>query len=232
MGGGGGSSMGGGSAMGGGTALGSGNIKDLTAAATAGSDFHLPLDAALSPDGKTAYFAAVNATGDAAIFKASATTPAAATVLAFGDPLASPFGLDVSTDGTTLVVADSAALDSAGLDHGCLFSLSASTAGTPAIARRRHRLPAARRRHRERVERRRRLLHGPRRRRPTSRPVQDRAHGRHGDAWCSRALRSHDPSGSRSRPTARSTGRRDGPDRPRAAHQGRRPAPRACCSPT
>jgi hypothetical protein len=133
MGGGGGSSMGGGAAMGGGTALGSGNIKDLTAAATAGSDFHLPLDAALSPDGKTAYFAAVNATGDAAIFKASATTPAAATVLAFGDPLASPFGLDVSTDGTTLVVADSAALDSAGLDHGCLFSLSASTAGTPAV---------------------------------------------------------------------------------------------------
>jgi hypothetical protein len=59
--------------------------------------------------------------------------PGAATILSSGDVLASPWGLDVSTDGTTLAIADSAAVDSAGLDHGCLFTLGASAAGTPAV---------------------------------------------------------------------------------------------------
>jgi sugar lactone lactonase YvrE len=136
---GGGTATGGGSAMGGGAGGGSadagnGSINDLTAAATAGANFHLPLDAALSPDGKTAYFAAVDTTtSNAAVFTASATTPGSATALFTGDPLASPWGLDVSTDGTTLAIADSAAVDSTGLDHGLLFTMSASTGGTPAV---------------------------------------------------------------------------------------------------
>jgi sugar lactone lactonase YvrE len=124
---------GGGMMMGGGAGGGAqdGTPKTLDPAAMAQSAFRLPLDAALSPDGKTAYFIALDPNQNPSVFTVASSggTP---TVLASGDPLAAPFGIDVSTDGSQLVLADSSALDSAGLDHGCLFTLGATAAGTPA----------------------------------------------------------------------------------------------------
>lgn len=111
---------------------GDGTIKDLTPAATASATtFHTPLDAALSPDGKTAYFIAIS-DGEVAVYKSPAPSSAAPTKLAAGAPMVSPFGLDVSTDGNTLVLSDPGAqLDEAVLDRGELFTLG-TTGGTPA----------------------------------------------------------------------------------------------------
>src|SRR5438046_2848814 len=88
-------------------AAGDGTIKDLTPAAksTSSEGFHTPLDAALSPDGKTAYFIAVEG-GEVAVYQTAAPSTAAPMKLAGGAPLAAPFGIDVSSDGTTLVLSD------------------------------------------------------------------------------------------------------------------------------
>ena len=118
---------GGGAGGGSGGGLGNGTINDLTASATAGSTFRLPLDAALSPDGKTAYFIALASTGDPALFKAAAPSTAAPTQLFAGAPLAAPFGLDVSSNGTALVVSDTGVEDVNEIDRGVLFK--APTAG-------------------------------------------------------------------------------------------------------
>jgi len=122
--------MGGGTGGGGGAGAGDGHLNSLDPAAMAQSAFKLPLDAALSPDGKTAYFIALDVDQNPTVFTVAASggTPA---VLASGDPLAAPFGIDTSTDGTKLVLADSSALDANGLDHGCLFTLSTAAAGAP-----------------------------------------------------------------------------------------------------
>lgn len=111
---------------------GDGTIKDLTPAATSSeTTFRTPLDAALSPDGKTAYFIAL-AGDEVAVFKSAAPSSSAPTQLAAGAPLVSPFGLDVTTDGNTLVLSDPGAqLDEEVLDRGELFSLSTG-GGTPA----------------------------------------------------------------------------------------------------
>ena len=103
---------------------GDGTIKDLTPSATStATTFHTPLDAALSPDGKTAYFIALEA-DEVAVFKNAAPSNDAPTRLAGGAPLVSPFGLDVSTDGTTLVLSDPGAqLDPDVADRGELFAM-------------------------------------------------------------------------------------------------------------
>lgn len=113
------------------TPPGDGTIKDLTPAATASATtFHTPLDAALSPDGKTAYFIAIS-DDEVAVYKSPAPSTEAPTKLAAGAPLVSPFGLDVSTDGNTLVLSDPGAqLDEEVLDRGELFTL-ATAGGTP-----------------------------------------------------------------------------------------------------
>lgn len=114
------------------TPPGDGTIKDLTPAATASATtFHTPLDAALSPDGKTAYFIAVS-DDEVAVYRSPAPSTGAPTRLAAGAPLVSPFGLDVSTDGNTLVLSDPGAqLDEEVLDRGELFTL-ATAGGAPA----------------------------------------------------------------------------------------------------
>lgn len=111
---------------------GDGAIKDLTPAAQSTSDsFHTPLDAALSPDGKTAYFIAIEG-NEPAIYRSSAPSTSAPTKLAGGAPLSGPFGIDVSIDGNTLVLSDpSATLDAENPLRGELFTL-ASSGGTPA----------------------------------------------------------------------------------------------------
>lgn len=111
---------------------GDGTIKDLTPAAMSSeTTFHTPLDAALSPDGKTAYFIAIEA-DEAAVYQTAAPSTSAPTRLAGGAPLASPFGLDVTTDGNTLVLSDPGAqLDPDVLERGELFTLSTG-GGTPA----------------------------------------------------------------------------------------------------
>lgn len=127
---GGGSGGGAGGGAGGGSTMGNGSIKDLTPSATAGTTFRLPLDAALSPDGKTAYFIALNDVGDATLFKANAPSTEAPTVVHTGVPLAAPFGLDVSSNGMTLIVSDTGVEDAATGDRGVLFTVSAN-GGTP-----------------------------------------------------------------------------------------------------
>ena len=66
-----------------------------------------PFDATPSPDGKTIYFTAVSDKGPG-VFSAPAAggTP---TELHAGAPFAAPFGIDISSDGTELYVADAAA---------------------------------------------------------------------------------------------------------------------------
>ncbi len=113
---------------------GDGTIKDLTPAATASATtFRTPLDAALSPDGKRAYFIALQG-DEAAIFAADAPSSAAPGQLHSGAPLVSPFGIDVSLDGKTLVLADPGAqLDLDQPQRGELFTVSASGSAPAAI---------------------------------------------------------------------------------------------------
>lgn len=111
--------------------MGDGTIKDLTPAATSSElTFRSPLDAALSPDGKIAYFIAIEG-DEAAVYKADAPSTGAPTKLAAGFPLAAPFGIDVSSDGNTLVLSDPGALlDEEAPARGELFTL-ATAGGTP-----------------------------------------------------------------------------------------------------
>ena len=112
---------------------GNGSIKDLTPAAmSSATTFHTPLDAALSPDGKKAYFIAIDS-DEAAVFTSNAPSTEAPSKLAGGAPLVSPFGIDVSSDGATLVLSDPGAqLDPEVRTRGELFSLS-TTGGTPTV---------------------------------------------------------------------------------------------------
>ncbi|HYV45915.1 MAG TPA: hypothetical protein VFA20_13695 [Myxococcaceae bacterium] len=104
------------------------------------SDFSSPLDATLSPDGKMAYFIAVlpEITSDvsdtpmpahAGIFSTKVGSEGTNTLLASGDPLASPINLDITADGKTLIIADTAA-GAGDADRGMLFMLDAA-GGTP-----------------------------------------------------------------------------------------------------
>jgi len=116
-------------------------FKTLDATASAGAEFSSPLDATLSPDGKTAYFIAVvpEVTSDvsdtptpprAAIFSTKVGT-SEYTKLTSGDPLVSPINLDITADGKTLLIADNAA-GAGEADQGNLFMLDAA-GGDPKV---------------------------------------------------------------------------------------------------
>src|SRR6188474_451519 len=74
-----------------------------------------PFDATPGPDGLTIYFTAVSENGPG-VFSAPASG-GAPTELHAGSPFASPFGIDISGDGTTLFVADAAAESDATTDE-------------------------------------------------------------------------------------------------------------------
>lgn len=113
------------------------DFKTLAPAAMASTaSFSSPLDATLSPDAKTAYFIAVlpevsSATSDqpmperSGVFSMAIGSSEAPTLLASGDLLASPLNLDISSDGKTLYIADSASGAGDG-DTGNLLTLSVS----------------------------------------------------------------------------------------------------------
>jgi hypothetical protein len=114
------------------------DFKTLAPAAKASTntDFSSPLDATLSPDGKMAYFIAIvpeissevsetPMPARAGIFSTPIGSEGSNTLLASGDPLASPINLDITADGKTLIIADTAA-GAGEADHGLLFTLSAS----------------------------------------------------------------------------------------------------------
>jgi sugar lactone lactonase YvrE len=114
---------------------GDGSIKNLTPAAQStqmDATFRTPLDATLSPDGKTAYFVAVES-DEAAVYKTAAPSTSAPTKLAGGAPLATPFGIDITSDGNTLVLSDAdAVMNPDQPQYGELFALSTS-GGTPQV---------------------------------------------------------------------------------------------------
>ncbi len=82
---------------------------------TQGGDFHVPLDAAPSPDGATFYFVARDGAHGPGLYRAPASGGAAVEV-SVGAPFATPRGLAISTDGQRIVVADA----TAGM-HGGLY---------------------------------------------------------------------------------------------------------------
>ncbi|MCB0095082.1 MAG: hypothetical protein KDE50_25995 [Caldilineaceae bacterium] len=69
--------------------------------------FTTPLDATPDPMGETIYFTALGDQGNG-VFSVPATG-GQVSIVAIGDPLLTPQGLDISSDGTTLYVADSGA---------------------------------------------------------------------------------------------------------------------------
>ncbi|HEY1418128.1 MAG TPA: hypothetical protein VGF41_09485, partial [Myxococcaceae bacterium] len=105
---------------------GDGTIKSVAGAVSGGAAFRLPFDAALSPDGKTAYFTALVDEG-AALFKVPA---AGGTATKLAD-LVSPGSVDVTSDGQTVVVADPGVESGTGA-LGALLTVSAS-GGTPGM---------------------------------------------------------------------------------------------------
>jgi len=107
-------------------AHGDGTVKSVSSVATGGGAFRLPFDAALSPDGKTAYFTALAGDG-AALFK-SPVSGGAPTKLA---DLVGPGPVDVTSDGQSIVVADPGVETSTGA-LGAIVSVSAS-GGTPSV---------------------------------------------------------------------------------------------------
>ena len=88
--------------------------------------YRAPFDAALSPDGAQVYFTAEADAGDG-VFRA--VPGGDAEPLAQGAPLVEPRGLALSSDGSTIYIADQAAPDSAGV--GQVFSLPIA-GGAPA----------------------------------------------------------------------------------------------------
>lgn len=105
----------------------------LTPASTSGN-YMLPLDSVPSSDGSVFYFTAATNTGAMGVFSVPATG-GAATQLAAGAPLVSPFGIAISSDDKTLYIADASAgydpNDPAGSDMlGQVLTLTAA-GGTP-----------------------------------------------------------------------------------------------------
>ncbi len=105
---------------------GDGTVKSIATVVTGGTTFRLPVDAALSPDGKTAYFTALVDEG-AALFMAPVMGGSPTKVA----DLLGPGALDVTSDGRTVVVADPGVESSAGA-LGALISVS-SSGGTPSV---------------------------------------------------------------------------------------------------
>lgn len=107
-------------------AKGDGTVKSIATTVNGGTYFRSPFDAALSPDGRTAYFTALVDEG-AALFK----VPAAGGNAAKLADLVSPGSLDVTSDGQTVVVADPGVESGTGA-LGALLTVSAS-GGTPGM---------------------------------------------------------------------------------------------------
>ena len=105
---------------------GDGTVKSIATAVNGGTTFRLPFDAALSPDGKTAYFTALVDEG-AALFK----VPAAGGMVTRLADLVSPGSLDVTADGQTVVVADPGVESGTGA-LGAMLTVSAS-GGSPSL---------------------------------------------------------------------------------------------------
>jgi DNA-binding beta-propeller fold protein YncE len=108
-------------------AKGDGTVKAVSPVVNGGMAFRLPFDAALSPDGKTAYFTALAGDG-AALFKSPARG-GSATKLA---DLVGPGSCDVTSDGSTVLVADPGVESSAG-ELGAIVAVSAG-GGLPACS--------------------------------------------------------------------------------------------------
>jgi DNA-binding beta-propeller fold protein YncE len=91
-----------------------------------GADANSAFDATPSPDGKDIYYTAVDAkTRLPGVYTAPADgSHLAGSPVHEGDPFVAPFGIAISTDGSTLYVADSGATASK-KDRGVIFSLSA-----------------------------------------------------------------------------------------------------------
>lgn len=94
--------------------------------------FTQPFDATLSPDGKTAYFTAVTDQGTAVLRKGVNDT-GEPTVLAAGSPLVAPVGLDITSDGKTLFIADTNAGTDEG-DTGQIFTISTEGGSLTAVS--------------------------------------------------------------------------------------------------
>jgi DNA-binding beta-propeller fold protein YncE len=106
------------------------NGLQLSPIAHGGAEFQKPWDATLSPDGQTAYFLALS--GEAStVFSANASGETPAVPLIEGDVLSAPFGIDISTDGSTLFIAD-ASSPVAAQGGGGLWTLD-SRGGVPAL---------------------------------------------------------------------------------------------------
>src|SRR5215831_5099829 len=105
---------------------GDGTVRSVATTVNGGTTFRLPFDAALSPDGQTAYFTALVDEG-AALFKVAA---AGGTVTRLAD-LVAPGSVDVTSDGQTLVVADPGVESDSGA-LGAMVTVSAS-GGVPSV---------------------------------------------------------------------------------------------------
>ena len=105
---------------------GDGTVKSVATVVSGGNDFRLPFDAALSPDGRTAYFSALVDEG-AALFR----VPASGGMPTRVADLVSPGPVDVTGDGRTLVIADPGVETSDGA-LGAIFTVS-SSGGTPSM---------------------------------------------------------------------------------------------------
>jgi len=120
----------GGPPMDGGGTMGSGNVTASQAVASTGAMFWTPFDSVPSPDGTKIYFVAQGKDPASAInFPPGVYSVAAnggtVALIKQGDPLKTPIGIQISSDGATLYIVDSGADD--GMDHqGRLFSMSSS----------------------------------------------------------------------------------------------------------
>ena len=109
----------------------------LTLAFLADAGFRDPMATAISSDGQTVFFTAIdNTTGNAGVWKVSGAS--APTAVSSGAPFVMPSGLAISADNATLYVADVASVgtyaDGGASDQGGLWTLPAAGASPNAIA--------------------------------------------------------------------------------------------------
>lgn len=106
-----------------------GNISAGSSVVSTG--FSQPLDAAPSPDGSKVYFVATAPDGNPAVFSAPAAG-GAATVIASGEPIGAPVAIAVSSDGSTVYVADPAA--SSASDLGAILQIPSGGGAATVVA--------------------------------------------------------------------------------------------------
>ncbi len=94
------------------------------------AQFVSPFDATPDPDGKQIYFTAVSPKEGPAVFKVGADGTGLTKLFA-GAPLVSPFGISITDDGKTLLIADSG-YESATDELGAVFSMGVG-GGAPSV---------------------------------------------------------------------------------------------------